>query len=175
MKASALAAGLLLALTLGACGAQPGGPAADPTATPPPTPTSAPAPTPTESLMESSPASPEPAPGDGTRLTISLQESSGVEPVEYLLECVDGRPGPASTLPNAGAACAVVAGLGVKFFTAVPDRNLMCTEIYGGPQTAQITGTVDGTPVRARFARTNGCEISRWDAVKEILGTGGAF
>jgi hypothetical protein len=122
--------------------------------------------------MESSQA---PAPGEGTRLTISLQESADAEPVEYVLECVEGRPGPATTLPDAEAACAVVAGLGVRFFTAVPDKNLLCTEIYGGPQTARISGTVDGTPVEARLARTNGCEISRWDAVKKILGTGGAF
>ncbi len=118
---------------------------------------------------------PAPSPSDGTRLTISLQDSPDAAPVEYVLECVDGHPGPGTTLPNASAACGVVAALGAEFFTAVPDKNLLCTEIYGGPQTAQISGTVDGTPVQARFARTNGCEISRWNAVQEILGTGGAF
>jgi hypothetical protein len=122
------------------------------------------------------PETPAPPPSaSGTRLAVTIQESPDAEPVEYVLECVEGRPGPGTSLPNAEAACTVVSRLGVKFFTAIPDKNIVCTEIYGGPQTASITGTVDGKPVRARFARTNGCEISRWDAVKEILGTGGAF
>jgi hypothetical protein len=38
-----------------------------------------------------------------------------------------------------------------------------CTMIYGGPQKAAITGTVDGQPVTASFNRSNGCEIARWD------------
>ncbi|RJU02074.1 hypothetical protein D6T65_05530 [Arthrobacter frigidicola] len=124
--------------------------------------------------MTSKPPAPPPS-ASGTRLAVTIQESADAEPVEYILECVEGRPGPGTSLPNAEAACTVVSRLGVKFFTAIPDKNIVCTEIYGGPQTASITGTVDGKPVRARFARTNGCEISRWDAVKEILGTGGAF
>ncbi len=31
----------------------------------------------------------------------------------------------------------------------------------------------DGTPVSGAFARTNGCEISRWDALAPLLGSGG--
>jgi hypothetical protein len=38
-----------------------------------------------------------------------------------------------------------------------------CTMIYGGPQKATITGTIDGQSVSAAFNRTNGCEIARWD------------
>jgi Subtilisin inhibitor-like len=40
-----------------------------------------------------------------------------------------------------------------------------CTEIYGGPQEA----TVVGRDVKARFSRTNGCEIDRWDALAAVL------
>lgn len=117
---------------------------------------------------------PQPSPATGgTRLVILLQESAEAEPVEYILECIDGRPGPETTLPNGAAACELVAALGPKFFTARPDKNLICTQVYGGPQTARITGTIDGNVVRARFARTDGCEISRWNAVQGILGAGG--
>jgi hypothetical protein len=51
--------------------------------------------------------------------------------------------------------------------------NTPCTMIYGGPQKATITGTVDGQPVNATFDRTNGCEITRWEklAVQGILPT----
>jgi hypothetical protein len=43
--------------------------------------------------------------------------------------------------------------------------DVACTEIYGGPQEA----TLIGPDVDARFSRTNGCEIARWDALKPVL------
>jgi hypothetical protein len=45
-----------------------------------------------------------------------------------------------------------------------------CTEIYGGPATATVTGTLDGQEVDAEFRRTNGCEIARWERAQELLG-----
>ena len=44
-----------------------------------------------------------------------------------------------------------------------------CTQIFGGPETATISGRVNGEPVDARFARNNGCEIARWDSVSALL------
>jgi hypothetical protein len=44
-----------------------------------------------------------------------------------------------------------------------------CTEIYGGPQTATIKGTLKGEPVDARFSRTDGCQIARWQRVRAVL------
>ena len=41
--------------------------------------------------------------------------------------------------------------------------DAVCTEIYGGPQTANVTGTFRGDAVDAAFSRENGCEIERWD------------
>lgn len=60
-------------------------------------------------------------------------------------------------------------GVTRKDFEPVP-RNVACTEIYGGPQTARVTGTLRGEPVDARFSRTDGCQIARWDAVADLLG-----
>jgi hypothetical protein len=50
------------------------------------------------------------------------------------------------------------------------DPDMMCTQVYGGPQTAVVTGTVNGQPVDSTFSRVNGCEISRWDAMTALLG-----
>ncbi len=50
----------------------------------------------------------------------------------------------------------------------VPPEQL-CTEIYGGDQTAVVEGTVTGEPVRAELSRVNGCEIARWDALVPLL------
>ena len=44
-----------------------------------------------------------------------------------------------------------------------------CTEIYGGPDTLSIKGTIDGEPVDATFTRANGCEIERFDRFAELL------
>ena len=45
----------------------------------------------------------------------------------------------------------------------------MCTQQYGGPETATITGSWQGKPVNSTLSRKNGCEISRWDALKDVL------
>lgn len=187
----------LVALSLALTACSQGGPAAEPTqqettvqsATPPPSPSSgAPEPTPAPSGPATGPTEGTTSPTEGTtsptaepaasganaRLTISFRQDATAEPVQYVLECVDGAPGPASTLPNAEAACSRLGELGAKFFTARPNKDVICTQQYGGPQTASITGDIDGTSVLAAFALTDGCEISRWDRVKDILGTPGA-
>ena len=43
----------------------------------------------------------------------------------------------------------------------------VCTEQYGGPDVAVITGTLDEQPVDTTVDRTNGCGISDWD---DLLG-----
>jgi hypothetical protein len=151
-----------------------GGPAAEPDSTP------------QESTVQSIPESSEtPSPtvpptstpaasGISGTLTVSIAQDTSTEPVQYTLECVDGVPGPATTLPNADAACAALARLGAKFFTAKPNKDVICTQQYGGPQTASITGELDGSPIRASFALTDGCQISRWKQVSDILGAPGA-
>src|SRR5688572_24597028 len=37
-----------------------------------------------------------------------------------------------------------------------------CAEIYGGPATARVSGTLRDERVDARFNRVNACEIARW-------------
>lgn len=44
-----------------------------------------------------------------------------------------------------------------------PDPGAICTEIYGGPDTADIVGTLDGQAVETTIDRANGCSISDWD------------
>ena len=48
--------------------------------------------------------------------------------------------------------------------------NVACTEIYGGPATDRVRGTLYGSPVNFRFSRTNGCEIARWERNAALLG-----
>ena len=70
--------------------------------------------------------------------------------------------------PTPDKACTVLAEHGRTALSAVaPDR--MCTEIFGGPQTAHIVGTWRGESVDTRLSRNNGCEIARWDALVGLL------
>ena len=39
----------------------------------------------------------------------------------------------------------------------------VCTQIYGGPEEAEVVGTLNGEQVNATFSRQNGCEIDRFD------------
>ncbi len=109
-----------------------------------------------------SPAPGEPADATGTDLVIAVISDAGAEPRELTLTCDP----PGGDHPNAAAACDRLAQAGAQVFEPVP-ADQACTEIYGGPQTATITGTDDGIDVDASFSRENGCEIDRWD----LLGT----
>jgi hypothetical protein len=50
------------------------------------------------------------------------------------------------------------------------DKVRACTEIYGGPETAHVTGTLGGRRVDATISRNNGCGISDYEAVFAALG-----
>ena len=45
----------------------------------------------------------------------------------------------------------------------------ICTQIYGGPEEAEVVGTLDGEQVQATFSRQNGCEIDRWDRLAGVI------
>jgi hypothetical protein len=66
------------------------------------------------------------------------------------------------------ALCRDVAALTPEDFAPTP-RNTACTQQYGGPQTARVTGTLRGETIDATFSREQGCEIARWDAVVAVL------
>jgi subtilisin inhibitor-like len=76
--------------------------------------------------------------------------------------------GPVSgTHPRPAAACAALAS---EPDALEPTRgSVACAQIYGGPDTAVVEGTFRGRAVQARFNRTNGCEIDRWDRVAAVL------
>jgi hypothetical protein len=65
------------------------------------------------------------------------------------------------TLPNRDRACEQLGATDSPF--ARPPRDALCTEIYGGPAVAEITGIRQGRRIDAQFTRVDGCEIARWD------------
>jgi hypothetical protein len=161
----AAALGLATLLVLAGCGggggvtpepAQPGGTGPD-------------APT-TSTPGGTSPATPpaSPAAPVAAELTITLDETGGGSPRSFTLTCAPVG----GSHPQAQAACDALAAAGADVFAPVPPGR-QCTQVYGGPQVATVTGTVAGRPVEATFTRTDGCEIARWDALADLLGTPG--
>jgi hypothetical protein len=67
------------------------------------------------------------------------------------------------TLPHRLAACRRLAQLKAPF-AGVP-KNIACTQIYGGPDEALVTGRFRGALVRATFNRRDGCQLERWNRV----------
>jgi hypothetical protein len=66
------------------------------------------------------------------------------------------------------AVCRAVAALDpAELEPLSPD--VACTEIYGGPDTASLEGTINGEGVDAELTRSNGCEIERFDAAVPLL------
>lgn len=69
--------------------------------------------------------------------------------------------------PDAEGACRQLAAADAPF-TPVP-ADAICTEQYGGPQTATVRGTYRGEPVDLELSRVNGCSISQWDALVPLV------
>lgn len=85
-------------------------------------------------------------------------------PMTWRLRC-----GPAGgTLPRPAAACRRLAEGGARLFAGVP-KNVMCAQVYGGPQAARVVGWLGGTRISARFSRSDGCQLERWNRLSPWL------
>lgn len=103
-------------------------------------------------------------------LTIRLTEAPGAPESTFRLEASGGAVSSASTLPDPVAALDAVQRHGEDIFFPKPGPPKVCTQQYGGPQLAVVTGWFLGREVHSRFSRTDGCEIARWRAMAPLLG-----
>ena len=102
------------------------------------------------------------------RLSVTVSQTGNTRTEgRYELQC-----GPAGgTHPSAESACKRLEELAQQErdpFAPVP-QDQMCTQQFGGPATARITGTWRGRQIDATFDRSNGCEISRWHTLEPVL------
>jgi hypothetical protein len=102
-----------------------------------------------------------------TSLSITLWEQGReqkAEPTRWTLRC-----GPVGgTLPRRAAACDRLRKLQQPF--APIRKDLICTDVYGGPQQAVIAGRHEGRRVWVALAARNGCEIALWNRLTFLLG-----
>jgi hypothetical protein len=106
-----------------------------------------------------------------TALTITYFDDSSRpgDRVRWTLACDPAR----GTHPRPPAACRSIARVGWRAFLP-PPPDQACAEIYGGPQSAIVSGRVAGRRVWARLTRVDGCQIERWQRVGALLPPGGA-
>lgn len=99
----------------------------------------------------------------GTELVIEFSRDRGAPAERVMLTCdpIGGDH------PDAEQACADLNAAPAPF-APLPD-DVICTQIYGGPQTATITGTYRGERVRLELSRTDGCRIAQWDRLGAVL------
>lgn len=98
-------------------------------------------------------------------LTVTY-EHPDVGKVEYQIVCL----GDTATLlgdidgVRDQTACAALADPAVqtRLIDGAP-TDVACTEIYGGPETARIVGTIGDKAVDTTVDRANGCGIDDWD------------
>jgi hypothetical protein len=104
------------------------------------------------------------APGKGSLLDLTLDaDGPGPEkPRTATMDC----PEPAHA--TADELCGRVLLLSPDVFDPVAPGTA-CTEIYGGPDTLKVVGTLEGEEVEGEFTRENGCEIDRFEAWTPIL------
>jgi LysM repeat protein len=107
------------------------------------------------------------------QLTIEARTGSATSVLQIssaTLAC-DGGADATGYLRNvAGAACAATRDGAVGKVVAAQRRARICTEEYGGPQTARITGTVNGKRVTVGVTRSDGCGIADWETLRALLG-----
>jgi hypothetical protein len=99
-------------------------------------------------------------------LQIGIDLGDGSAPQTWTLTCV-GVGVVEGSHPQAQAACDHLAGL-QNPFAPIPD-DVMCTQQYGGPETARIIGRWNGEPVELELSRVDGCRIEQWNALVPVV------
>ncbi|PQZ89561.1 hypothetical protein CQ018_15520 [Arthrobacter sp. MYb227] len=112
---------------------------------------------------------PDPTPLDETKieLSISIRANGKVQSAHYTLNCSGSAVAKTSDHPLPSEACELLAK-SPQILDPAPS-NQMCTEQYGGPATALVTGTRDGKAVNREFDLKNGCGISDWGNALPLL------
>ena len=97
-------------------------------------------------------------------LQIEVDLGDGSAPLTWTLTCVGFVEG---SHPQAQAACDHLAGL-ERPFAPLPE-DVVCSQQYGGPETARVIGRWAGEPVELDLSRVDGCRIAQWDSLVPVV------
>jgi Subtilisin inhibitor-like len=90
------------------------------------------------------------------RITVWIEGRPAGDPQSWTLRCSPNG----GTHPRAGRACSGLDSM-TAAFRPVP-KDAVCTQQYGGPTEALVTGVHANRRIWTRFSRRDGCQISRW-------------
>jgi hypothetical protein len=99
----------------------------------------------------------EPPAADELSVTLDPDGPGGEPRRTAELACSGSEPG-----------CEQLDAISVADFDPV-EPGTACTEIYGGPDVAEVSGTIDGEPVQTELTRADGCQIERFDRFAPLL------
>ena len=97
-------------------------------------------------------------------LQIEVDPGDGSAPLTWTLTCVGFVEG---SHPQAQAACDHLAGL-ERPFAPLP-ADVVCSQEYGGPETAHVVGRWGGEPVELDLSRVDGCRIAQWNSLVPVV------
>jgi len=113
-------------------------------------------------------ATPAAGSAEPVTLTVTFSRRPGARSVAHL-RCRGSRAKADGFLrPVARRACAHARGV-ARLLTTGPDPHRACTEIFGGPERALVTGRIGDRRVRRSFKRTDGCEVADWHRAMPLL------
>ena len=114
--------------------------------------------------------------GDGpaTSLRVEVRAAPGATARRATLTC-DGSPAATGFITDSRAACDLVTGddnARARLVAGAPAQRV-CTQLYGGPQQAQVTGRISGRAVDVTVTRADGCGVADWSLLQPLLGPPG--
>jgi hypothetical protein len=116
----------------------------------------------------------DPSSGDSQTVNLKVRVADGNGKVaEATLECDGGSAKGRGFLEDGADQHCRDALAMQKLLTTQPASDRVCTQLYGGPQTARITGTFGAADVARSLKRTNGCEIEDWKQADALLAPSG--
>lgn len=112
-----------------------------------------------------------------TQLTVVRETGSDITTLrssQAVLRCDAHRVGGTGFLrARAKQACRLVQGGALQRVERAQQSGRLCSQIYGGPQRAHITGHIGRHPVDLTINRTDGCGTADWYALQALLGDPG--
>ncbi|MEA2268000.1 MAG: hypothetical protein QOC64_610 [Solirubrobacteraceae bacterium] len=103
------------------------------------------------------------------RLTVTFVRGDGAARHVAHLRCTGARASADGYLRAVGPARACRHARRVaRLLTTAPPRQA-CTQLYGGPERARVTGRIGARRVARSFSRTNGCQIADWARTVPLL------
>jgi len=94
------------------------------------------------------------------RITSRATDTAAAKRLE--LHC---SPPAHGSVPAPATACKKLIAIGDRAFARPHPQTQACAQIFGGPQTALVTGVYFGRPVWAKLDRVDGCANARWNSV----------